>query len=125
MAAWSVGELHKIGHADELHIAPLKSDGSLPQPVTIWVVRVNEGLYVRSVRGTEGKWFARAMSSLRGRIEAGGVRRDVDFMPVSGAIQSEIDSAYHAKYDRYGAQIVGSTLTPTARAATLSLQPRD
>jgi hypothetical protein len=36
----------------------------------------------------------------------------------------EIDAAYRTKYRRYAASIVGSVLTPEARAATLKLVPR-
>ena len=39
MTAWTGDELARIGTADELDIAPLRPDGTLRNPVTIWVVR--------------------------------------------------------------------------------------
>jgi hypothetical protein len=39
-------------------------------------------------------------------------------------INEQIDATYRAKYRRYAASIVNSTLTPEARAATLKLVPR-
>ena len=54
MAAWTGDELAKIGTADELDIAALQADGTLCNPVTIWVVRHGDDLYVRSYRGSGG-----------------------------------------------------------------------
>ena len=51
MATWSSDELKKIGTAEELLIASLRRDGTLRNAVTIWVVRVGDDLYVRSVNG--------------------------------------------------------------------------
>ena len=48
MTTWTSDELDKIGSAEELQIASLRRDGTLRKPVTIWVVRVGDDLYVRS-----------------------------------------------------------------------------
>ena len=49
MTAWTSEELNKIGKAEELQIASLRKDGSLRSMRIIWVVRVGDDLYVRSV----------------------------------------------------------------------------
>jgi hypothetical protein len=54
MAAWTTDELNKIGRAEELEIAPLRRDGTLRTPVTIWVIRLGDDLYVRSANGRTG-----------------------------------------------------------------------
>jgi hypothetical protein len=51
MTGWTADELEKIEIADELEIASLRSDGTLGSKRTIWVVRVDDDLYVRSVNG--------------------------------------------------------------------------
>jgi len=126
MTAWTNDELSKIGAAEELEIASLRSDGTLRKPVTIWVVRVGDDLYVRSVRGRTSAWFRGAQDRHEGRIEAGGIQKDVTFVDVeSGSdLDDQIDTAYRAKYRRYAPSIVNSCLTPLARAATLKLVPR-
>ena len=48
MPTWTNDELAKIGAAEELEIASLRRDGTLRNPVTIWVVRVGDDLCVRS-----------------------------------------------------------------------------
>ena len=124
MPAWTADELAKIGKADELQIASRRRDGSLRPFVTIWVVRCGDDLYVRSAYGRENGWFKRALSSGEGRIRAGGVERDVAFEEPGAAVDADLHSAYHAKYDRYGPTIVGPVVSPEAAASTLRLVPR-
>ena len=57
MATWSKDELDKIAAAEELEIAPARRDGTLRRPTTIWVVRHDDDLYVRSYHGRGGGWF--------------------------------------------------------------------
>jgi hypothetical protein len=125
MTAWTNDELGKIGKAEELRIASLRRDGTLRNPVTIWVVRIGEDLYVRSVNGRNGAWFRGAQVRHEGHIRAGGVEKDVTFVEETGsAINDQIDSAYRTKYRRYTANIINSILTPQTRAATIKLVPR-
>jgi uncharacterized iron-regulated protein len=42
-----------------------------------------------------------------------------------GATQAAVDTAYHAKYDRYGQQIVGTVTGAHAAPVTLRLVPQD
>ena len=118
MATWSNDELDKIGRADELQIAPRRRDGTLRRPVTIWVVRVGDELYVRSVQGRTSAWFRGSQVRHAGRIWAGGVEKDVTFVEEADpTINDQIDAAYRAKYRRYAASIVGAIVSPQARAA--------
>lgn len=124
MTMWTSDELTKIGTAEELQIASLRRDGTLRKPVTIWVVRVGDDLYVRSVNGRAGAWFRGTQVRHEGRIWAGGVEKDVTFVKESDPdINDQIDAAYHTKYRRY-AQYVPPIVTPEARAATIKLVPR-
>jgi hypothetical protein len=56
-------------------------------------------------------------------VRAGGVEKDVEFEPVETG-HGEIDAAYHAKYDRYGASIVGAVVSADSHAATFRLIAR-
>ena len=90
----------------------------------MWVVRVGDEVYVRSAYGPGNPWYRRATASGVGRIRAGGVERDVTFADASTGVQGDIDAAYHAKYDRYGPQIVGTVVGPEAASVTIRLVPR-
>ena len=126
-STWTDDELRRIGAATELRIASRRPDGSLRPYVTIWTVRASDGLYVRSAYGTGNPWFRRAPASGTGRIRAAGLERDVTFTPASeldAGTQAAVDAAYHAKYDRYGPQIVGTVTGPHAAPVTLRLVPQ-
>jgi len=124
MSGWSADELARIGRADELQIASRRSDRSLRPFITIWVVRSGDDLYVRSAHGHDNPWFQRALASGEGRIRAGGVERDVAFEEPGRPVDADVHAAYHAKYDRYGTQMVGTVVSPEAARSTLRLVPR-
>jgi hypothetical protein len=124
MTAWTSDELNKIGTAEELEITPTREDGSLRKPTTIWVVRVADDLYVRSWRGHSGAWFGAAKANQEGRIQAGGVEKNVSFEDGSDIeLNNQVDDAYHAKYDRYP-QYVRQMVAPEQRSTTIRLVPK-
>src|ERR1043166_7878262 len=125
MTAWTNDELNKIGKAEELEIQSLRQDGSLRKPVTIWVVRVGDDIYVRAYKGRTSPWFRGAQTRHEGHIQAGGVVKGVTFIEDNDpAINEQIDVVYRTKSHRYAANIVDTVLTSDARAATIKLVPR-
>ena len=78
MMAWTNDELEKIGAADELQLASRREDGTLRKPVTIWVVRRSEDLYVRAFKGRISPWFRATQVRREGQIQAGD--KDVAFV---------------------------------------------
>src|SRR5439155_22716992 len=124
MSAWSSDDLEKIAAADELQLASEQPDGTLRKPVTIWVVRLGDDVYVRSVNGRTSHWFRGTEDRHEGQIRAGGVDKDVLFVETGDDVNDEIEAAYRTKYGHYGASYVDPMFTPEARAATLELVPR-
>jgi hypothetical protein len=125
MTTWSNDELNKIEKADELQIASLRDDGTLRNPVTIWVVRVGDDLYVRAVKGRTGPWFHGTQTRHEGQINSGGVEKDVVFVEETDSyVNEQIDATYRKKYLRYPKEYVDACVTPEARAATIKLVPR-
>jgi hypothetical protein len=124
MTTWTSDELNKIETAEELEIASRRGDGTLRKPVTIWVVRVGDDLYVRSYKGRTSAWFRAAEVSHEGHIRAGGVEKDVTFVEEADPdLNDQIDAAYHTKYSRYP-QYVAPMVTAEVRATTIKLVPR-
>jgi hypothetical protein len=123
MAPWTNDELNKIGAAEELEIATLKSNGALRRPVTIWVVRQGNDLYIRPIHGRTSSWFRAAQERHEAHIRADGVEKDVRLVETDD-LNDEIDAAYRRKYGHYSASVVGTVVSPQARAATLKLVPR-
>ncbi len=125
MTTWTSDELTRIGKAGELRIESLRRDGTLRNPVTIWVVRLGDDLYVRSVNGRTSAWFRNVQARHEGHIRAGGVDKDVTFVEADGdaGLNDEIDAVYRAKYG-YPSSAVSHITSPAARAATIKLVPR-
>jgi hypothetical protein len=122
MSAWTKDELDEISAADELELAAVRSDGTLRNPVTMWVVRNGDHLYVRSVNGRGSSWFRGAQARHEAHIRAGGVEKDVDLVETDD-VNDEVDTAYRTKYGRRYPSIVPSIVAPEPRAATLKLVP--
>ena len=124
MTQWTSDQLDKVGRAEELQIASVRRDLTLGKPVTVWVVRHGDDLYVRSVRGRAAHWFRGTQEKHDGRIRAGGVQQEVTFVDADHDIEADVDAAYQAKYRRYAGSILNSVLTPEARSTTIKLVPR-
>lgn len=123
MTQWNGTDLENVGAAEELDLQSERADGTLREPVTMWVVRVGDHAYVRSVKGPDGPWYRGAQSRHQGRIAAGGVRQDVAFRAADPSEYTAVDAAYRDKYGHY-TSIVEHVLTDRARASTLRLEAR-
>lgn len=124
MTAWTSEDLSKIGAAEEVRITSLRRDGTLRNPVIVWVVQTGGDIFVRSVNGRDAAWFRGAQARHEGRIWASGVAKDVTFAEATEPdINDEIDAAYRIKYRRYPG-ITPIMVTPEVRSTTLKLVPR-
>ena len=125
MSSWTSEELDRIGGAEELRISSRRRDGSSSKPITIWVVRVGDDLFVRSAYGPDNPWYVNARRRGRGRISAGGVEREVDIVDAAGTDPEAIDAAYHAKYDPISSpRIVATVVGERVHPLTLRLEAR-
>jgi len=122
--AWTSQELDSIGHAEELQIASLRRGGELGSRRTIWVVRVGDGVYVRSVHGPGSDWYRGTRARQEGRIQAGGVTKDVTIVDAGDEVDDAVDAAYRTKYGHYAAYIIKAITSPEAGSTTMRLEPR-
>jgi hypothetical protein len=123
VSEWSADELERLGGAEEFAVASRRADGTLSPYVTIWGVRAGNNVYIRSAYGPGNGWYRRAKARGTGRVRAGGVERDVQFVEPASDVHTAIDAAYHAKYDRYGPRIVGRVVGRAVTDVTLALTP--
>jgi hypothetical protein len=123
---WTPDDLRRIISADELQIAASRTDGTLRRWVPIWVVCVDEQVYVRTWYRRNTGWFAHVLDSHRACIRVPGLQSDVSVEDVgtrSQHLRSEVDTAYRTKYARYGASTIEQMVSPAAAATTLRLTP--
>lgn len=123
MAMWSEDDLTRIGDAGEIQIVTRRPNGMARQPVTIWVVRVDDDLYVRAVRGRFGGWYQATLQQPAGQILVGDRAHDVRFEPAGTELSDAIDDAYRTKYHDKSPTHVTPIVSPSAREATLRLVP--
>lgn len=122
MSAWDADDLDRIGRADEVEIATRRADGTLRPDRVVWVVRLGDELYLRSVNGRDAAWFRGTRTSMTGRIRADGVERDVAFVDADDVYGDALDGVYRSKYRRFSGALDRIT-DPDARAATLTIVP--
>jgi hypothetical protein len=123
MTTWANSELQRIAEINDLHVSPLRDDGTTyGTPTWIWSVVVDDTLYVRAYQGQSSRWYQAALRQKAGRIAAAGMTREVGFEPVDWPINDRIDDAYRAKYD--GSAYLTPMLAADVRAATVKITPR-
>jgi hypothetical protein len=124
--AWKPEQLNRISEARELEIASRRADGRPRRWLPIWVVCVDDQVYVRTwYRRTTG-WFGQVTNSREARIRVPGVELDVIVEDVGDRdpdLRTAVDQAYRAKYGTPGDDTVAGMTTSAAAAATLRLAP--
>ena len=127
MTSWSQDDLDRLGGAGEVEVSSVRRDGSLSRTRTVWIVRVGDQLYLRSVNGPDAAWYRLTRTLHQGRIQARGVARDVTWIDVNATEQPDVDPAVDAEYAR---KYQGSTAaiahinSPLARTTTMRVEPR-
>lgn len=124
MPGWTEDELRRIGAAQESQTAPVRVNGELRRPTTIWGVRADDGIHVRAAYGSGGVSDRVARRSRQARLWAGGVENDVALEDDDPSVLDDIDGACHETYGRRYANIVDTINDAEHRATTLRLVAR-
>jgi hypothetical protein len=113
--------LHHLADVEEIRIGVRRPDGST-RSVPIWVVRVGDHIYVRSVRGPKGGWYRRLRANPDGEVRDADHRHLVHAELVTDADTiAEVTRAYATKYE--GSPFVRPLLGGPSVDATLRLDP--
>jgi hypothetical protein len=119
MSKWKADDLDSIGRAEELQLASKREDGTFRRPVTMWVVRVADELYVRSVNGPSATWYRGALERRRAEISAGGVHAIVELIDAPDGLDNSIDEEYRRKYGHYSPNTLDRITSQNVRSTTL------
>lgn len=90
--------LTRIDGAKEVGIETASADGKVHR-VTIWIVVVDGAPYVRSVRGTRGRWFRELVARNEGALHVGS--RRVPVRPIKVRAPATIDEVSAALWRKY------------------------
>jgi hypothetical protein len=114
--------LAHLAEVEEISIGFRRPDGSTGS-TPVWIVRVGDNLFVRSIRGPEGGWYRRLRADPNGEVREGGHLHSVHAEPVANTHTiAEVTRAYATKYS--GSPFVRPLLEEPAASATLRLDPR-
>jgi hypothetical protein len=93
-------------------------------PVIIWVVVAADGtVYVRSVKGVQGRWFRDLAADGRGTLQVRDQRIAVQASPATDDLSvAQASAAFLAKYQH--SSYVGSMVRAEVLATTMRLDPR-
>jgi hypothetical protein len=118
-------ELRLLHETEEIEIETVapRLAADKPQRAVLWVVVVDEDVYVRSVNGEQGHWYQHLTANPLGAIYADDRRMPVRAAPITdNQLQLKVSAAYLHKYAQYPhdvAWIIG----PAVLATTLRLEP--
>ena len=120
MARFDADSLRQLRDAQEVAI---RTERHPKSAVVIWVVAEGEEVFVRSVKGAQGRWYRDLRAGGPAVLEFAGRRVEVQAIPVSDADAiARTSREYLRKYRKspYAPAMVREEVLPT----TLQLEPR-
>jgi hypothetical protein len=91
---------------------------------TIWVVTVDGTVFVRSVRGREGRWYREVSENPAAALHVGHDRIAVRAVPVTDEAKiGAVSEAYREKYGRTSPGSTRAMVQPETLPTTLRLEP--
>lgn len=116
--------LQLLDETDEVRIET-RRDADAPEHRTIvWVVVVDGGVFVRSVRGPKGRWFREIQAYPEGALHVGDRRIPVRATPASDAPATEaVSEAIRSKYEERWPEPTAAMMRPDVLPTTLRLKP--
>ena len=119
MAKFDQETLRKLHDCQEVAILTTKHPGS---PVTIWVVVSGTEVFVRSVRGTKGRWYRDLANGGPATLEFDNKKLAVQAVPATDA--GSIERANQEFLSKYrSSPSAASIVRPEVLETTLRLDP--
>ncbi|HEX4171270.1 MAG TPA: DUF2255 family protein [Acetobacteraceae bacterium] len=112
-ATFDAEQLEMLRSREEVGI---RTGPASQRPVTIWIVVVNDVVFVRSVRGPRGKWYLAARAAGEATLVVGQQEFPVRATAVTDpATLDAVSQAFLSKYatSPYAASIVSADAVPT------------
>jgi hypothetical protein len=114
-------DLRAMADEEEVRVETRTRDGRVRRTI-IWIVVADEVPYVRSVRGSRGRWYQRLVHDPEGSILT--ARRSIPFRAVPANDPASIEACSGALTAKYAADpSLASMLHPDTLGTTLRLEP--
>ncbi len=114
--------LWKLAESDEVDIETRRDSKSPLHRTTIWIVPTRDGVYIRSVKGTKGRWYQEAVANPHVTLRVGERKVATRVEPEqSQAVIREVSAAYRQKYGERWPSDTESMLQPSVLPTALRM----
>ena len=108
----------------EIEIETSRGEGAPVHRTVIWIVVDRDSVYVRSVRGSAGRWYRELQTNPRGAVHANGQRVAVEAQAAADEqTVARVDDLLREKYERRWPGPTASMLRAEVLPTTLRLIP--
>jgi hypothetical protein len=120
---FDVNAKNRLEQAEEVQIETRQPGASSPaHRATIWVVVVGDDVFVRSVRGTDGRWYQEIKTNPLAVVHVDGQHLRVKAMPVTdNMLIARVSDEYQKKYGT--SAYLPPLMRPEVLPTTLRLEP--
>jgi hypothetical protein len=116
--------LKLLDETREVRIETRRDANSPEHRTIIWVVVVEDEVFVRSVRGSKGRWYRELSSNPEGALHVENNRIPVRAAPATdGPTVSAVSDAIRSKYEKTSPSSTASMVRPEILSTTLKLSP--
>jgi hypothetical protein len=116
--------LQLLDETKEVRVDTHRDEDAPAHRTTIWVVTVDGGVFVRSVRGEKGRWYREVSANPSAALHVGDHRIPVRAVPVTDEpTVGAVSEAYRIKYGRTSPGSTRAMLQPETLPTTLKLEP--
>jgi hypothetical protein len=116
--------LQLLDETKEVRVETHRDEDAPAHRTTIWVVTVDGGVFVRSVRGEKGRWYREVSANPSAALHVGDHRIPVRAVPVTDEpTVGAVSEAYRIKYGRTSPGSTRAMLQPETLPTTLKLEP--
>ncbi len=116
--------LRFLDEIEEVHVETRREQDAPEHRAIIWVMVVDGEVFVRSVRGPEGRWYQEVSAHSKGALRAGNHRIPVRAVPATDDSTVEaVSEAIRGKYEEAWPGPTAAMLNPETLPTTLKLSP--
>lgn len=116
--------LWKIAGSDEVDIETRRDPKSPLHRTTIWIVPTEQGVYVRSYKGTKGRWYREAVTNPLVTVRVGPRKVAARVEPERNSqVTRAVNAAYRKKYGERWPDETQDMLKRSIAPTTLRLTP--
>jgi len=117
--------LWKIAESDEVEVETRRDGKSPLHRVTVWIVPIEDGVYVRSFKGKRGRWYQEALANPLVTVGVGRRKVNVRAEPARNShVIRAVSAGYRKKYGERWPDDTEPMLKRSVVPTTLRLTPR-